>query len=187
MGFDLEKLLIDVFDPEAGEVVVVACDVPRPGVADSDTWVGRRAMATEWREAFASLGERRGFDTLELLTFPATGANGAELPAEAEVGGQAVALEEVLLSSTLACFLTQFSATAALDSFCKKKADFRAASMPGVEKRMEKSALAADYREVARRCCDPREAAARRDRTRGVLLHRALVPVRPALSHARGR
>ena len=151
MAFVLEKLLIDVFDPEPGEVVVVVSDVPRPGAADTDRWVERRAMAAEWRDAFAALGERRGFDTLELLTYPATGANGAELPVEGELGGQAVRLDDTLLTATLACFLTQFSATAALDTFCKRKADFRAASMPGVERRMEKSALSADYREVARR------------------------------------
>jgi hypothetical protein len=151
MAFVLEKLLIDVFDPEPGEVVLVVCDVPRPGVADSDRWAERRAMAAEWREAFAALGERRGFDTLELLTYPATGANGAELPAAGELGGQAVGLDDTLLSATLACLLTQFSATAALDTFCKRKVDFRAASMPGVERRMERSALSANYREVARR------------------------------------
>ena len=152
MVFDLQKLLTDVFNPEKGEVVTVACDVPRPGVEDTAAWVERRAMAVEWKQAFARLGARRGFATTELLTFPATGVNGAELPSAAELGGLAVDLEGVLLGSTLACFLTQFSATAALDRFCGKKQDFRAASMPGAEKRMERTSLAADYREVARRC-----------------------------------
>jgi len=49
-------------------------------------------------------------------------------------------------------FLTEYSATAPLDGYCRNKEDFRAASLPGLERRMEQSALAADYREVARRC-----------------------------------
>ena len=66
--------------------------------------------------------------------------------------GLEVALDRALTECTLAVFLTEFSATAPLDGHCKKKEDFRAASLPGLERRMEKSALAADYREVARRC-----------------------------------
>jgi leucyl aminopeptidase (aminopeptidase T) len=61
-------------------------------------------------------------------------------------------MEEQLLGCTLAVFLTEFSATAALDGYCRKKEDFRAASLPGLERRMENTALTADYGEVARRC-----------------------------------
>jgi len=152
MAFDLIKLLIDVFDPEAGEVVTVVCDTPTPTSPDNERWVERRAMAREWREAFVALGQARGFAVQPLLTYPATGASGAELPTEGVVNGRVVPLEATLLESTLALFMTEFSATAALDGVCEKKRDFRAASMPGVEKRMERTALAADYHEVARRC-----------------------------------
>jgi leucyl aminopeptidase (aminopeptidase T) len=51
--------------------------------------------------------------------------------------------------------LTEFSPTAALIDVCRRRPGahvFRAASMPGVEKRMERTSLAADYAEVARRC-----------------------------------
>lgn len=152
MAFDLIKLLVDVFDPQPGEVVTVACDVPdRPG-KDTPAWAERREMATEWQRAFAALGRGRGFTVNPLLLYPATWANGAELPETGTMAGETVALEHVLLDSTLAVFLTEFSATAALDGLTRKKKDFRAASMPGVERRMERTALAADYREVARRC-----------------------------------
>ena len=152
MVFDLFKLLIDVFEPERGEVVTVACDVPRPGVEDTPAWLERRTMATEWWQAFAALGQGRGFTTNPLLTYPATGVHGAELPAGGTAGGSPTEIATTLGHSTLAVFLTQFSATAALDGFTRRKADFRAASLPGVERRMERTALAADYREVARRC-----------------------------------
>ncbi|HEY3448084.1 MAG TPA: hypothetical protein VGK67_17135 [Myxococcales bacterium] len=152
MVFDLEKLLVDVFQPQAGEVVLVACDVPHGSVADKDKWADRRKMAAEWRDAFQRLGQRVGFETRPLMTFLATGASGADLPERAKVGGADVPMEEALLGCTLACFLTEYSATAALDGVCKKKEDFRAASLPGLERRMEDTALRADYGEVARRC-----------------------------------
>jgi hypothetical protein len=152
MAFDLIKLLTDVFDPKAGEVVTVACDLPRSAEEDTFAWRERRQMALEWHRAFAALGRGRSFTTNPLLTYPATGANGADLPSQGQMAGRTVALTETLLASTLAVFLTQYSATAALDGICEHKEDFRAASMPGVERRMEGTGLAADYREVARRC-----------------------------------
>ena len=152
MAFDLLKLLTDVFDPQAGEVVAVACDLPAALGDDTAAWQERRAMAAEWQRGFSALGRGRGFTTRPLLTFRSTGANGADLPETCSVVGQTVPLRDTLLGSTLAVFLTEYSATAALDGLCRMKEDFRAASMPGVEKRMEKTALAADYREVARRC-----------------------------------
>lgn len=152
MAIDLKKLLLDVFDPQSGEIVLVACDEPTKDQPDNAAWRSRRQMAAEWQAAFAELGNERGFAAQSLLSYAATGAHGAELPMLGVMGGRTVDLEATLLSSTLACFLTQFSATAALDTFCQRKADFRAASCPGLEKRMEETALAADYREVARRC-----------------------------------
>jgi hypothetical protein len=152
MAFNLEKLLTDVFDPEAGETVTVACDLPNAPAEDSPKWSDRRAMAAEWREAFLGLGRARGFSVNPLLTYAATGTNNGDLPERASMDGRSVVLEEVLLGSTLVCFLTQYSATAPLDRLTRRAGDFRAASMPGLERRMERSALSADYREVARRC-----------------------------------
>jgi hypothetical protein len=152
MAFDLKRLLTGVFETQAGEVVVVACDVPHDVLADHAAWRERREMATEWRSAFEELGASGGFTTLPLLEYPATGAHGADLPEKGTLGGKPAEIDAVLLQSTLAVFLTQYSATAALDGFCRRKEDFRGASLPGLERRMEKSALDADYREVARRC-----------------------------------
>ena len=132
MAFDLKKLLTDVFRTESGEVVVVACDLPHGALPDNAAWQDRRAMAAEWRETFAELGKAGGFATQPLLTFAATGANGADLPVSAELGGRDVAMDGALLDSTLAVFLTEYSATAALDGYCRRKEDFRAASLPGL-------------------------------------------------------
>ena len=162
MAFDLIKLLTDVFDPKPDEMVTVACDLPRTPGEDTPAWKERRTMALEWHRAFTALGHGRGFSTNPVLTYPATGANNAELPIEGEMGGNQVVLVDALLDSTLAVFLTQYSATAPLDALSHLKEDFRAASMPGVEKRMERSALAADYRRGRPALPHPREGPQRR-------------------------
>ena len=47
MAFELKRLLTDVFHPEPGEVVLVACDLPHGDLADDEAWRDRRAMAAE--------------------------------------------------------------------------------------------------------------------------------------------
>jgi hypothetical protein len=153
--FDLEKFLVDVFNPVTGEKAAVMTDVPTPACPDNSDWLDRRAMAAEWRSGLAQLGRRIGFEVLPLVTYAATGANNADLPGEAEVGGKNVPMNSVLDEVSLVLALTEFSPTAPLIDVCKRRPGahvFRAASMPGVEKRMESTSLAADYREVARRC-----------------------------------
>lgn len=149
---DLQKLLIDVFDPQADEVAMVVVDTPHGDLPDNDAWEARRKMAMRWRDALAELGARRGFTVRPLLEFPATGSNNADLPPNGWSEGTEVDLEEALAQSTLVIAMTEFSASAPLSNLAKSHADFRAASMPGVEERMEQSSLAADYSRVAQRC-----------------------------------
>ncbi len=153
--FDLEKFLVDVFDPVAGEKAVVMTDVPTSACPDRPHWQERRSMAVEWRSGLERLGRRIGFEVLPLVTYAATGANNADLPSEAEIAGGKIPTRAILDDVSLVLALTEFSPTAPLVDVCRRRpgADvFRAASMPGIEKRMEATALAADYREVARRC-----------------------------------
>src|SRR4030042_1411066 len=79
--FDLEKLIVDVFAPQAGEKVLVMVDLPHGDFSDHDRWRERRKMAQEWHSAFQLLGGRQGFSVFPLLTYPATGANNADLGA----------------------------------------------------------------------------------------------------------
>lgn len=149
---DIKKLLIDVFGPEEGEKVTVVVDVPREGVPDNDGWQARREMASAWRDTLLELGGETGFEVNPLVEFPATGGNNADLPSTGQMGGVEIDLMETLGSSTLVLAMTEFSATAPLAFLADANEDFRAASMPGVEKRMEGTALAADYSRVAARC-----------------------------------
>lgn len=159
--FDLEKFLVDVFAPEAGERVAVTVDLPTPSSPDSREWQDRRIMAAEWRDGLDLLGRKVGFEVLPLMTYPAAGAHGAAFPDEAEIDGRKVSMSSLMDELSLVLALTEFSATAALVDVCKRRPGahlFRAASMPGVEKRMEQTSLAADYSQVARRCRILREA-----------------------------
>jgi leucyl aminopeptidase (aminopeptidase T) len=149
---DVKKLLIDVFEPQAGEVAAVVVDLPRDGVPDSPGWSARREMASRWRDSLAELGRERGFEVWPMLTYHATGANNADLPAVGWIDGEEIDLGKKLAAATLVIAMTEFSATAPLSLIAKAHPDFRAASMPGVEERMEGTSLAADYRRVAARC-----------------------------------
>lgn len=149
---DVKKLLIDVFDPQPGETAAVMVDVPRDGVGDTPRWAARREMAGRWHDALSELGKERGFDVLPMLRYPATGANNADLPKTGWLGEDGIELGRRLAESTLVIAMTEFSATAPLAHVAKANPDFRAASMPGVETRMEGTSLAADYRRVAARC-----------------------------------
>jgi leucyl aminopeptidase (aminopeptidase T) len=144
--FDLEKFLVDVFAPVAGERAAVLTDVPTASSPDHAAWAERREMASSWRRGLQALGERIGFEVLPLVTYPAAGRSGASFPAD---------MDAFFDSVSLVLAFAEFSPTAALVDICKRRpgaAVFRAASMPGIEKRMEETSLAADYSQVAKRC-----------------------------------
>jgi leucyl aminopeptidase (aminopeptidase T) len=149
---DVKKLLVDVFDPQPGEVATVVVDVPRDGIEDNASWRSRREMADRWRSTLVELGQERGFEVRPMMSYPATGSNNADLPATGWIDGAEVDLEDQLASSTLVIAMTEYSATAPLAHLSGRHGDFRAASMPGVEPRMERTSLAADYSAVAARC-----------------------------------
>jgi len=148
---NLEKLLMDVFAPQPGEKVLVMSDLPRGEWADNERWADRREMAIEWHSAFQQLGTKLGFSVHPLLTYPATGAHNGPLPEEGEIDGQQIRFEEIFADTNIVVALTEYSATAPLIEFTQKLPNLRAASMPGVMKSMEQTALAADYSEVARK------------------------------------
>jgi len=154
---NLRKLFVDVFDPQAGETAVVVVDLPHGELADDEEWERRRAMAERWHGALSELGGERGFTVEPLIQFAATGMNNGTLPAEGEQDGKPAALEGVAARITLLLALTEFSASAPLIAWTKKFPRLRAASMPRIAPEMEATALAADYKQVARSCQRLRE------------------------------
>ncbi len=148
---ELEKLLVDVFDPQPGEKVLVMVDLPHGELHDYEGWTERREMATDWHAAFEGLGSTLGITVHPLLTYPATGAHSGPLPEEGEIEGQKVRFDEILADTNIVVALTEYSATAPLIEYTQRFPNLRVASMPMVSRSMEETALSADYSEVARR------------------------------------
>lgn len=150
-SFDLEKLILDVFDPQPGEKVLVMTDLPHGDADDYAAWSERREMAEEWRSAFSALEGELEISVFPLLTYPATGAHSGPLPEEGQMDGQSVRFEDILADSNIVVALTEYSATAPLIEYTQRFPNLRVASMPMVSRSMEQTALAADYAEVARK------------------------------------
>lgn len=73
------------------------------------------------------------------------------MPDEGEMGGESTRLADILSATNIAVALTEYSATAPLIGFMNTRPGLRAASMPGISRQMEGTALSADYTEVARK------------------------------------
>lgn len=141
------KLFTDVFAPAEQDTVLVMVDAPHDTIQDNADWQERRTMAEEWRIAFQKFPVR----VHPLLSYPATSANNGDLPRTGNMSGREVVLEDVISNSTIIIAMTRYSATAPLAIMARKYPSIRVASMPGVLRRMEETALAADYTEVARK------------------------------------
>lgn len=150
-SFNLEKLIVDVFDPQPGEKVLVMMDLPHGQLSDYEGWAERREMASEWQAAFQQLESELEISVHPLLTYPATGAHNGPLPAEGEMDGQPVRFEEIFADTNIVVALTQYSATAPLVGYTQQFPNLRVASMPMVSRSMEETALSANYSEVARK------------------------------------
>lgn len=148
----LERLIVDVFAPEPGEIVVIVVDLPHGQLDDHPFWSERRTMAEEWYEAFVGLEDELQITVQPVVTYKATGAHNGPLPLTAEWDGQVVGFDDVMSSANIVVAMTEYSATAPLVGFTQIHPDLRAASMPGVMPRMMDTALAADYALVAERC-----------------------------------
>ncbi|HMP74054.1 MAG TPA: aminopeptidase [Kiritimatiellia bacterium] len=145
--FNLPRLLRDVFDPQPGETALVIVDVPHGSIPDHQDWKDRRDMAADWQKALVELG----VPTPPVLFYPATGANNGDLPLHGQLDGKTVVLHDLIAKANIVTAMTRYSATAPLSMLTRRYPKLRVASMPNVLRRMEQSALAADYTEVARK------------------------------------
>jgi hypothetical protein len=152
MAFELEKLFVDVFAPQSGDVVTILYDLPHGGIRDQKAWQERREMADEWHRQIGGFAKRYGMLVNPIVTYDATGSHSADLPAYGEWRGEEVRLEDIFRDSTIVIAMPQFSPSAPLLRFTEKYENLRAASMPMVAKSMEETALSADYQEVAAAC-----------------------------------
>lgn len=141
MPLDLPILFRDVFHPIAGEKIAFLIDLPTDRSPENPEWVDRRKMAVEWLSAFRAMGH----PTFDLLTYPATGANGADLPSSFTGPSGEVLAEDVFSSANIIVAMTEFSATGPLMRATQRHKNLRVASMPGVTRAMEATALTVDH------------------------------------------
>lgn len=151
-GFDLKELFADVFVPSVGEKVLFIVDTPASASADNPAWEDRRAMADEWRSTVAGMEEELGIMVFPLMSYQATEAHNAPLPAEGFLAGKRISFEEILSQTNIAIAMTEFSATAPMMKYAAKFPALRVASMPMVSRNMQSTALAADYAAVSENC-----------------------------------
>jgi hypothetical protein len=152
MAFDLQKLFVDVFAPESGDVVTIMYDLPHEEIRDSEEWRLRREMASAWHRKLKEFATLRGFTVNPIVTYYATGAHNSDLPETAMSDRQTVRLEEIVKRSTIILSMPQYSASAPLFLFTRRYENLRVASMPTITKSMEDTALSANFKEIAATC-----------------------------------
>ena len=153
--FDIHAFIDEVFAPQAGERVLLLVDEPTAQHPLNADWEARHALADEWHGAFAELGEKRGFEVLPILRFPAAAAHHAPFPEHGTLDGRRVPVDDTLDEVSLAIGMNEVSMTSGLAMASMRRpgaASFRAASAPLLRKDMEDACLAIDYAALRDRC-----------------------------------
>ncbi|UCF50140.1 MAG: hypothetical protein JSU91_01265 [Thermoplasmatales archaeon] len=133
------KMFKDVFAPKSKEKVLLLVDMPHNNIKDNEKWSDRREMAKEWYHIFKKMGDEIGF-SVDWMEYKATGLNNKPVPKE---------ILDLVHNSNLVLAMTEFSATSSILPICRAEgSSTRGASMPGIERRMENSALKANYQDV---------------------------------------
>jgi leucyl aminopeptidase (aminopeptidase T) len=138
---DIEKIKMfkDVFNPKTDERILILIDMPHKNIKDTKRWKEVREMAKEWYIILKNLGLKEGF-TVDIEKYYATGNHNAQIPNE---------IKEIIKKYNLVLAMTEFSASSSLLPICQTKGSItRCASMPMLEKSMEKTALKANYKDV---------------------------------------
>ncbi len=146
---NLRKLLIDVFNPQKGENVVILNDFPSSEPAED--FLLRQDMADEWHNAFSKLGKQLSFTVEPVITYEPTGTHSAPLPNDAIQNGKKIDFKAKLSKlgkNDIVVAITKYSATGPLHTLSEKQ-QFRSATLPGVLPDME--ALEADHKLIQKK------------------------------------
>src|SRR4030042_6343715 len=109
MSFSLEKLFVDVFAPQSGDIVTIMYDLPHDDIHDTQEWRERRQMAEEWLEEIAQFSKKYGLHNNPLVKYDATGVHNSELPEYGLCEGNRVRLEETSRAPPILILLPPFS------------------------------------------------------------------------------
>lgn len=150
--FNLEKLIDDVFKPTPDDVVLFMSDLPHGEFKDQERWLDRRKLAEEWHHKLLEIELKGKFKVLPMLHYLATGVPNGNLPERGMMNRKEVKLDDSLKESSIVLSMAEYSASAPLIRYTIKYKWLRVASMPMLERRMEKTGLSADYSKVAKEC-----------------------------------
>ncbi|MBI5797332.1 hypothetical protein HZA98_00325, partial [Candidatus Woesearchaeota archaeon] len=148
---NLKKLILDVFNPQKGENIILLNDFPSKEKHVDLDYIQRKEMVKIWFTALQSLAKEKHFTVEPIITYEPTNGNGAPLPKEAIQNNKKINLQNKLDSlgkKDIVLAINKFSATGPLDERIKKQ-KFRVASMP--ESNMDMSSFEADYKLVAKK------------------------------------
>lgn len=138
---ELKRVFQDVFAPKSDDNILFLIDIPHDTIQDTSAWKDRREMAYEWYGMFKELGSKTHF-SVDWHEYNATGLHNSPISSE---------LLAMIRKYTLVIAMTEYSASSSLLSLCKTRRNItRGASMPGIERRMEQTALTANYKDVKR-------------------------------------
>ncbi len=152
--FNLETFFNTIFQPQDSDKVVVMCDLPHPGSPpDNLQWQARREMAADWVSKLSAMTSLKHIEVKPLVTYLATRGDNQDLPDMCQMGERDLPIRDLIRENTIIIAMPEFSSTAPLSLFARDFDHIRFASMPGVEKRMEETALSADYQQIYQRCC----------------------------------
>ena len=133
------KMFNNVFAPKKNEKIIILIDIPHEDIIDSLVWKERRKMAKEWFNIFKKMSNKNCY-SVDLLQYKATGLNNSPIPKE---------IYNTVKEFNLVIAMTEFSASSSLINICTNLSKItRCVSMPMVEKRMEKTAFRANYKDV---------------------------------------
>lgn len=152
MIFDIANFLEKIFAPGKNETLSIMIDIPRDKEQDTSEWKERRLMASEWLEKIGSISKKWGLKVNSLVTYIATNNHNARLPNKCLVGTRKMKTRDLIKNSTIILSMPEYSATAPLYKYSLSLKRLRVGSMPGAQKFMENTGLAADYREIADKC-----------------------------------
>jgi hypothetical protein len=169
---ELLALLERVFGAAGGGILILV-DLPDARRPDHPRWRERRRIAIEWFEALRPTGSDSPFSGCELATYPHTGSNNRDLPAEVALvtpldgdvtaaRGETTALRPLLARASLVLAPTELSATAPL-KLLAREIGFRGATLGDFRREMIPT-LGLDWQAVDARV---RQFAARLDRADG--------------------
>jgi len=149
--FDIKKLIIDVFNPQNGENVILLNDFPADESKITAEYLERKQMTRLWKKAFEELAQEKNFSVEPIIYYKPTKVHSGPLPEKAMQKKKLINLHEKLDSlnkKDIVIAITTFSATGPIHSRLKDQ-NFRSATLPGAT--MDMSAFESDYSIIAKK------------------------------------